>query len=557
MARNSSRPGPSRPHAAWRLASGLLASALALAGCSDDATVADGEAGESLGGDTDELPADLGGPAVGIRIVRVEVNQGVGVELVRDGEPVPLEQRSATPIRDRDTLVRLDHELVDPDAWVARELVGVLHIQPPDGPERIRTRTLLIDADSEPRQLTSGFYFSLLAEEARPGTAIWIELREADASFDAAALPPGAPNTPLLDVGLSEASLALRVVLVPVRYEHLDPPREPDIDAADLAMFHDYLLQQNPVQTVELSVREQPIVRAEALTNLGSLLGPTREAKLADAAPANVYYHALVDVGGPSVSQVAGIALLTDASKEASPDRVAATVYYKRIVEPDEDAEDQTPTVYPPSSSARTFVHEVGHNQGLPHIACPNANAANPDLEYPHADGKIGVFGFGIRDFHLYTPSAAHDYMTYCGNSWVSDWTWTKTLARIETLTSWDFEAPGVGLEGLEAGAQAGPQPVLVGILGADGFEEWSLSLGRAPALDPAATSETLEVGYVRGDRVERVRARIDRLSDDATVMVTAPLPGFDQTDGLTAIHWLDPRGEAHDIDLDRLQLHR
>src|SRR5690606_24974838 len=131
---------------------------------------------------------------------------------------------------------------------------------------------------------------------------------------------------------------------------------------------------------------------------------------------------------------------LTDASKEDSSDRVAVTVYHKHVKYPDEDEEDQTPIIYPPVNSARTFVHEIGHNQGFSHIACPNANAAGPDPTYPYADGKIGVYGFGIRDFHIYTPGSAHDYMSYCGNSWVSDWTWNKAFTRIQTLSSWDNE---------------------------------------------------------------------------------------------------------------------
>jgi hypothetical protein len=529
---------------------GVLA-ALALAACSDDAVTGQDEAAETLAGETDALPEDLGGPAAGLRIVRVEANQGVGVELVRDGALVPVEQRGAPLVRDRDTLVRVDHTLDDPDAWIARELVGILHIQPAFGAERRRTRSLFVEGDSDPRRLSTSFYFSLLAEEAQPGTQIWIELREADASLDTSSLGPGASATELADLGFDPAHLALRVVLVPVRYEALDPPREPDLDAEDLALFHDYLLQQNPVQTVELSVREQPIVRTEALTNLGSLLGPTREAKHADGADDNVYYHALVDVGGPSVAQVAGIALLTDASKQAGSDRVAATVYDKRVVTPDEDAEDQTPIVYPPTNSARTFVHEIGHNQGLSHVACPNADAAGPDPEYPHDDGKIGVYGFGIRDFHIYTPGASHDYMSYCGNSWVSDWTWTKTFTRIRTLSEWDLELR-------EASPAIAPAtvPTLVGVVGADGFEEWSVFAGVA-ATQTRADAAAIELRFADATTL-RIPAQVTPLSDGATVLISAPLP--DPLDpsaplhGLTGLAWVDA-DSVHAIALPRVRL--
>ncbi len=497
---------------ARRLIRTFAAAALALAplpACSDDTV------DPPVAGDTDELPEDLGGPARGLSIVSVELNQGTGVEVIRDGEPVPADARNARMIRDRDTLVRVTHQIDDPDRWVTRELTGILHIETPAGAELIKTRTFTVAADSDPRKLTSAFYFGVLADEAQPGSKFWIELREADASLELPELAAGRSETPVAAFGFDAAALELRVVLVPVRYEHLDPPREPDITSEDLALFHDLLLQQNPVQTVDLLVRDQPIVWTEQLTSLGSLLSPTREAKLDDGAGPNVYYHALVDVGGPSVSSVAGIATLTDASQADGVNRIAVTVYHKHVSVPDPDEEDQTPTVFPPINSARTFVHEIGHNQGLRHVACPNANAAGPDPEYPHADGKIGVHGFGIRDFHMYTPTASHDYMSYCGNSWVSDWTWNKTYARIETLTAWDA--------GLAASPGPATGPILVGLLGPDGFEDWSVSVGAIPA-GAASSSDAIEYS-VDGAVAARVPARVELLSDDATLMLSAPLP--------------------------------
>ena len=55
----------------------------------------------------------------------------------------------------------------------------------------------------------------------------------------------------------------------------------------------------------------------------------------------------------------------------------------------------------------------------------------------------LGGTGFGIYDLQLRTPTGARDYMTYCSNEWVSDYSWEQTLEVIETLTSWDYgDAP-------------------------------------------------------------------------------------------------------------------
>lgn len=477
---------------------------------------------ESSGETGDELPPELGGAARGLSIVSVEVNQGIGVDVVRDGEEVAIDQRNAKVIRDRDTLIRVQHVIDDPEVWLTRSVTGILHIETPEGEELIRTRSFVIEADSDPRQLDTSFYFSLLAAEARPGTSFWIELLESDASVDVSAMDAGEASTPDAGFGFDDTALEFRVVMVPVRYEYLDPPTEPDITADDLALFHDYLLQQNPVQTIHLEIRDQPMVRTQQLTNLGSLLNPTREAKLADGAADNVYYHALVDVGGPSISMVAGIANLAGSGKGDSDRRVAATVYFKQITVPKPEDEDQTPKIFPPVNSARTFVHEIGHNQGFSHIACPNADAAGPDPSYPYADGLIGGYGFGIRDFHVYTPGASHDYMTYCGNSWVSDWTWNKAFSRIATLTSWDGADAGGSGSALTTAATA-TVPVLVGLISADGTEEWTLSTAR-PRPAPASGNVWVEVESALDGVSSRADAHVDRLSDDSTLLITAPL---------------------------------
>lgn len=526
------------PSAAAPLLTALLVGAAPA--CAPDQAELD----ESSGAPEHPELVELGGPARGISITAVELNQGTAIELVRDGRSIPLAQRNAPLVSERDTLIRLHHTLDDPEGWIPRSLTGVLHIDLGEGePERVRTRSLLVTQASDPRVLSSNFYFSLLAKEARPGVRYWIELRETDPSREPelASLGPGRSASPaeFEPIGFDATPLELQVVLVPVRYEHLDPPRIPDITDEDLALFHDLLYQQNPVQTLDIQIRSETIVWTDQITQLGALLAPTRAAKLADGAAPNVYYHALVDVGGPSVGGVGGIATLADAERSASANRVAVTVYNKHVVPPAEDAEDQTPAIYPPSSSARTFVHEIGHNQGFRHVACPNASAAGPDPDYPHADGKIGVHGFGIRNFHVYTPSAAHDYMSYCGNSWTSDWTWTKAHARIQALTAWDYESQG---------GQPGPgtTPVLIGLLFADGTEQWSVAAGAG------ATRGQARLDYwVDGERVASEAATVEWLSDDTTLMITAALPiAPARLEAVTRVH----AGQRFAVDLGALR---
>jgi hypothetical protein len=525
-----------------------LALLSALAGCGDDTVGASDETATDGTDQTtdDPLPPELGGPAMGISIVGVEANQGTGVALTNGADYIEPDQRNAYLVRDRDTLVRFQHVIDDPAAWIDRDLTGFLHVVPADGGEEIvSARQLFVTADSEPRNLDTNFYFSLLATDAKPGASFWLELRESDKAIDVSGLSEGvsvAPTEPEL-FGFETTELELELVIVPVDYQWPDPPRAPDITDEDLALFHDLLLQQNPVQTVKITIRDEPMVWDERITNLGSLLGPTRALKISDGAAANVYYHAFVDVGGSGVNMVAGIANLAGPGMNDSDRRVAATVYYKHV-NPGDPEMGEEPQTFAPTNSARTWVHEVGHNQGLSHIFCPGADSAGPDPSYPYADGKIGVYGFGIRDFHMYTPAAAHDYMSYCGNAWVSDWTWNKTYERIQTLTSWN-------------GGSAEPPPVtgeiLVGMLFADGSEDWWVYDAAMPA---QRSGEQVVEFWDHGALVAAEFADVQVLSDGETVVVTAPLPGSGR-DGIDAITRVDHRGVRGALDVGRVHVAR
>jgi hypothetical protein len=516
-------------------------------GCSDDEITIDDD-GESES-ETGSEPKPLGGPARGVSIVEVEANQGTGVRLTEGDVFVGPSDRNAYLVHSRDTLMRFQHVLDDPAAWIPRELTGLLHIYLPNGEEIVRERRLFVEADSDPRNLGTNFYFSLLAAEAQVGTRFWLELRESDGDLDVSGLGEGVSVAPVepQPIGFEAATQTLKIVFVPVDYQYPDPPRLAAPTAEDIQLFHDELLQNNPVQTVEITVRDEPMVWDQQLTNLGDLLGPTRALKEADSAPANVYYHSLVENGGPSVNMVAGIALLADDSMDDSDRRVAATVFYKQVNEGDPEMGEED-VIYPPTGSARTFVHEIGHNQGLSHVYCPGGDAAGPDPAYPYADGKIGVHGFGIRNFHMYTPNASHDYMTYCGNSWVSDWTWNKTYNRIRTLTSWDEAAPSPNPT----------RPVLVGTLFADGSESWWV-YGTSDTSLPAAASGTQALEYWRdGELLAREPAEVTMLSDGETLMLTAPIPEAGvELHTLDAIVRVDHQARRSHVELDRIHVGR
>jgi len=507
-------------------------------GCTDDAVSGDDEvSGETSDEDTDEgsdegMISD-GIPARGIELLEVEANQGTAVLIGKDGEWVGGDGRNAFMIRDRDTLIRLQHKVTP--GWVPREIEGVLHLRTADGEDLPnRRRQFMVEEDSDPLSISSSFYFSILADEAQPGLTYWVELLEVDDGTLAGDAVEGLTTTPsdFELVGYETTALEIKVMLVPIEYTYFDTPTLVEPNEADLQLLHDELLQQNPLQTVTFELHE-PYVYDNHLTNLGALLGPMAALRGNENADPNVYYHALVDVNGPAVNMVAGIAQLAGSGKSGGMSRVAATVWDKY-------------NGNPPAGSAGTFVHEVGHNQGLPHVFCPGAatEAAGPDPNYPHEGGTIGVFGFGIRSFKLYTPEGAHDYMTYCGNSWVSDWTFNKTYKRIRELTSWDYEGPS---------AEATPNvPLMVGTLFADGSEDWWVMMGPEPEQDSLSAEQRLVYMGAGGDTNE-VLTQVSTLSDGLTTLVVAPLTvPLDQLESAARIDW---RERDYEVPLEGLHV--
>jgi len=461
-------------------------------------------------------------PARGIAITEVEANQGTRVAVGGpDGAWVSGSDRNTFLVSERDTLIRVHWEL-DP-GWNPHEVRAVLTIETPTQSFE-HEQIVMVDGPSTPTALKRTFYFGLVDDvgEVEPGTTYQVELFERDTEQDAT-LPQLANLTPAASPGLlgfETTPMQMKIMFVPIHYVADGKDRRPDMSEDKLASFIDALYEQNPVQEVQYQVHSE-IQYTQVMNQLGSLLPIMATLRDQEGADPNIYYHALIDidclVAGCGSSGTAGIAFRATDQPSDSLSRVAATIYY--------DLE----------SSAETFVHELGHNQGFAHVECPNADAAGPDPTYPYTDGKIGNWGFGIRSYGLHNPTAGYDYMTYCGNTWASDWTFNKAYKRIKTLTAWDFGGP------TQAGSELIGEQRLVGALYGDGSEEWFMLSGGID-IDTLSPGEGVEF-EVDGERIQRP-ASVRTASDGVTQWVIAPLPegvAIDRVDALTHLR----NGEA------------
>jgi len=400
-------------------------------------------------------------PARGIGLSEVYANQGVGVPIVRDGDWVDGSGRNAALIPNRTTMIR-GYWALDAD-FEPRPIMARLTITQPDGTIEHAERVFDVQGESSPSDIDSNMYFVVPGELLPVGVKFQIELFETEYGYESLPAPSQTAYPPQPGfLGVEDKDLALKVVLVPVRHTLGGScPDAPEITDEEMQYLSDQLFQQNPVQRVEIERRE-PIDYSNSLASFNGILGFLADLRAQDNADPAAYYYGVVvpcdggadGVGGQAIS-IPDYPTLDNAWTRVSMGRWYASL----------------------SSTANTFVHEVGHTQGRRHVYC-NGSEGGPDPSYPYDSGDIGVWGFGVLDFTLHTPNNGKDYMTYCGNTWVSDWTWGKVLPFIEEITGW-------------GAADVGPNPsrrVLVGLVdpsvpASEGGETWFVTQGSSEGM--------------------------------------------------------------------------
>lgn len=476
----------------------------------------------------------------GIVISAVEANPGVAVPIGKDGEPVGGADRTSFIPKDRDMVIRVFVDV--PEDWTPRKIEARLMLTG-GGVDKTLSQTLLIEEDTFVGDLKSGFYIGLEADVVVPGLKYQVELWEAEAGAED--LPDMGTPVALKDgpsfVGVESGFAEMRVVLVPVDYKFGTCAKLVDGEAHRKA-FEDALFQQNGISSLELSVHAPHKVDYSMLEfgGLSRLVNEMSQMRTAENADDNVYYYGLFDscngcVGDGGIQGGCTVGLAAD------------------ITGPDpEDARNRAAAGQLIGNAAETFVHEIGHTQGRQHVYCAGAGvqAQGTDPSYPHEDGRIGVWGFGIRDFKLRHPTANSDYMSYCGQVWVSDWQWNATYQRILGLSKWPKSGAG---QPANDGAK-GPG-VLIGAVDPDGQQMWWTGPGRlSPSRQPSATHSVV-FQFADGD-VEAM-AQVSVREHYATRNIVALLPeGFDERE-LLGVKLRDEVG-VHPVAADSIRrLHR
>ena len=401
---------------------GLGVGAMGDAGRGDGpAADTDSEGGDS-GVDEGGTWADAG-LARGIGLVRVEANQGVAIPLLGADGAVPIEKRMAPLVAGRTTLFRAHWTLaVD---WMPREIEAELAVIYADGTVARHVQTRFIDASPEPSILGGALDWILEPDAVRPAMRYSVALREIEGEGGGATLgfAPRFPAEDAADLGVDGSTRELRIVFVPA---HVNGTVITSTEAGK-AEVEDMLMATSPVQRVDVTWHDPVLVdgRLEAVADALNLLDQVRSA---DDADPDVYYHLLLHRDGCcNEDEFTFLGL----GGVAGPGLGAVDVAARNAIVLSRDGTPQT--------AMSTIIHELGHNQGLPHAPCGGAGAADPEFPYP--DAGIGVEGFDIMLGQLISSvvprvDGGHaDFMGYCWPGWYSDYNWGKNAARAEKLS--------------------------------------------------------------------------------------------------------------------------
>jgi hypothetical protein len=457
----------------------LVVGALAsMVGCADDPEDSPDEVAEALAHDID--------------IALVELNQGVAITLARDGDWIAPQEREAPVVMGRDAIVRVHWTTAA--GFEARPILVRLTLERLDREQPIVVeQTAMISADGALDLVVDG-------ADMVPGLRFRVALLEQDPAY--VALPPSSsePISPRDDsapIGVRLEPTAMKLVLVPLTLEWSGCSTS--VELAELAQrYDDMAFQKSPTGMLTTEVREQPLVITSEPASIVDLLEPIQQLRAAEQADAAAYYYGVYEPCGALVDDLDGVAPIAVADPAAGWLRVGVGTL---------DGDLQR--------SADVFMHQLGHLQGLGHVECPGTTPTEPDPDYPHASGLVGVWGFGLRDGMVRAPESAHDFMSYCyDGNWSSDWTWAKAFERIATVTSWEAAArPAVD-----------DATILLGWLGADGHERWWTTSGRIPE-QILSEDPVLALARSRG-RVEAVASARLELPDAEGELIAVELEG-------------------------------
>ncbi len=434
-------------------------------------------------------------PARAIRPVALEGNQGIGIELAREGEVVPA---TSPLLTDRRTLLQAQWEL-DGD-WIARDIEARLQIVGPDGTESIHRHVLRIDGPPGPGSLDPRFEWIVEPEELVEGAEYSVSLWEVEPGFETLPEPAASPSLPSDGRALLPilgGDLRLEVVLVPMNYDVAGCSSSVDLSEETLQFLLDTVVMRLPINGLDVSVHA-PLTVSSPLTQGIQVLDRVGGLRAAENPGPNVFYMGFINTCGDLL--LGGQSWIP--AIPPTPNEAALRVSWVHW-EPHDLA-----------FTASSTVHELTHALGRQHIRCTGTED-DIDTDYPVSGGGLGErAGWGVIDLAFRDPAIHADYMSYCRPTWISGYGWNLVVPVLATLTEW-----GAGDVGMDVVPSA-----LVGVRTSDSsVQRWTRTRVQLPVAD-LAVGEAVDLVSAEGKRTPG-EVYVRAVADGDGELVVVPLP--------------------------------
>lgn len=397
-------------------------------GDADTDTDTDTDADTDTDGNTDAdtvADTDADTPVAGLDISRIALYQGTEIPLMESWAGASSDW--AKVVQGKDALVRVFVQ-TQPE-WSPREVEARLEINSSGVPEgAVYSSSDTVSSSSSAGSLASTFNFTLPGEAITGDLQYSVSLFETSGTGDGDADHARWPESGVADVTAESCGGTLDLVIVPVQYDADGSGRLPDTSAAHLGAIRDHFYTNYPVPFDDINIRvtEPMSWNQEVLPNgvgWDYLLDVMTYFKQDDGGANNEYYY--------------GLFLPDDSEDDYCADGCIAGMGWVSWTPSDGWSRIAIGLGFP-ESSAQTMIHEVGHNHGREHAPCGDVDGV--DSSYPYSDGSIGVWGYDLLNGTLKDPEVSTDFMGYCDDQWVSDYTYGALLDWIQSTNALPYK---------------------------------------------------------------------------------------------------------------------
>ncbi len=369
--------------------------------------------GEGGSSQVEALPA-----ATGMAIGQVAVYQGVKIPLYADGADVT--KLNAPIVQGREARVRVF--FAPKDDWSAHVLVVRLTTENGAGEQKVYEIKGQPKGAATDEDLKSSANFTLPGEVLDGSLSLRVELLDAEPQGDGDTSGSAWPGEGFHALGEKNPNGPLHLKVIPITYGADKSNRQPKLDDDTLEGIRQGFRQQYPIPDLDLEVGDA-LTWTQTVSPNGTgwqqLLNKIVSLRGKDSSP-NVYYFGLF-MPAASVATfcgggcVAGLTYITQDTSDVSTRASIGLAYDDTRIE--------------------TMLHETGHAHRRTHAPCaPGGQIDQIDPKFPYDGGSIGVWGYDLVNRSLRSPTKYTDFMGYCSQTWVSDYTYSALFTRIQQL---------------------------------------------------------------------------------------------------------------------------